>query len=276
MDVKLYQPRHPLLQQYIECIYTLSRRPEEKPVTYISFPSIFAMVCINFKARVELANNNLTVNSCPDNQLESVLICNFDKAGRVRYEGETDEIVIYFKPLGINAFLDKDLRYYLQPPQVYFAPFADYRPRMTEIFSLENGRERILALEDYWLAQLKGFQHPFLHDVIDELSNKNSSSSISGVALKNGISRTTLNKHFDLHLCTMPSRFRKVARFRNAIKRHQKKNSHENLADISYCTEYFDQSHMIKDFKALTTYTPKAFFPKITNLENGQINWIFL
>lgn len=276
MDVKLYQPRNPLLQQYIECIYTLSRRPEENPVTYISFPSIFAMVCLNFKARVELANNNLTVTSCPDNQLESVLICNFDKAGRVRYEGETDEIVIYFKPLGINAFLDKDLRYYLQPPQVYFAPFADYLPRMTEIFSLENGRERILALEDYWLAQLKGFQHPFLHDVIGELSNKNSSSSISKVALKNGISRTTLNKHFDLHLCTMPSRFRKVARFRNAIKRHQKKNPHENLADISYCTEYFDQSHMIKDFKVLTTYTPKAFFPKITNLENGQINWIFL
>lgn len=234
------------------------------------------MVCLNFKARSELKKNDMTVISCPDNPLETVLMCSFDKAGRVRYEGETDEIVIYFKPLGINAFLVKDLRYYLRPPQGYFAPFEDYQSRMIEIFSLANGRERILALEDYWLGKLKGFQHPFLHDVIDEMLNKNSSSSISGMAQKNGISRTTLNKHFDLHLCTMPSRFRKVARFRNAIKRHQKKSSHENLTDISCCTEYFDQSHMIKDFKALTTYTPKTFFPRITNLENGQINWVFL
>lgn len=276
MDIKLYQPRNPLLQQYIECIYTLLRRPEEKSVTYISFPSIFSMVCLNSKTRVELANNNLKITSCPDNPLETLLICNFDKAGRVRYEGESDEIVIYFKPLGINAFLDKELRYYLQAPYVYFAPFEDYKQRMLEIFSLEDAQERIHALEDYWLARLKGFQHPFLHNVIDEMLNNNSSSSISGVALKNNISRTTLNKHFDLHLCTTPSRFRKVARFRNAIKRHQKKSSHENLTDISYCLEYFDQSHMIKDFKALTSYTPKAFFPKITNLEDGQINWVFL
>jgi AraC-like DNA-binding protein len=276
MEIKLYQPRNPLLQQYIECFYTLSRRPEEKPVTYIAFPGIFSMVCLNLKTRVELTENNLTITSCPDNPLETILICDFDKAGRVRYEGATDEIVIYFKPLGINAFLDKDLRYYLQSPHVYFTPFEDYKPRMIEIFSLENGKERILALEDYWLAKLKGFQHPFLHNVIDEMLNKNCSSSISGIALKNGISRTTLNKHFDQHICTKPSRFRKVARFRNAIKRHQKKRSQENLADISHCTEYFDQSHMIKDFKALTNYTPKAFFPKVTNLENGQINWVFL
>ena len=276
MEIKLYQPRNPLLQQYIECFYTLSRRREEEPVTYIAFPSIFSMVCLNFKTRIEMAKNDLKLTSCPDNALGTILINNFDNAGQVHYEGETDEIVIYFKPLGINAFLDKDFRHYLSSSCVYFAPFEDYKPRMTEIFSLERGEERILALEAYWLAKLKGFQHPFLHNVIDEMLNKNSPSSISRIARNNGISRTTLNKHFDLHICTMPSRFRKVARFRNAIKRHQKKSSRENLTDISHCTEYFDQSHMIKDFKALTSYTPKAFFPKITNLGNGPISWVFL
>jgi AraC-like DNA-binding protein len=276
MEVKLYQPRNPLLQRYIECFYTLSRRPDEEPVTYIAFPSIFSMVCLNLKTRIEIAKNNLKITSCTDNALETILMCNFDNAGRVHYEGETDEIVIYFKPMGINAFLDQDLRDHLSSSCVYFAPFEDYKTRMTEIFSLQSGAERILSLEDYWLAKLKDFQHPFLHNVIDEMLNNNSSSSISRIARNNCISRTTLNKHFDLHLCTTPSRFRKVARFRNAIKRHQKKSSRENLADISHSTEYFDQSHMIKDFKALTSYTPKAFFPKITNLENGTINWVFL
>jgi transcriptional regulator GlxA family with amidase domain len=93
---------------------------------------------------------------------------------------------------------------------------------------------------------------------------------------KYGISRTTINKHFDLHLCTTPSQFKKVFRFRNAMRRHRLKISAESLADISCDAEYFDQSHMIKDFKSLTSYAPKTFFSKISALEDGQINWLFL
>ena len=276
MKVKLYKPQNSLLQQYIECFYTLQRDAEDNSVTYRAFPSVFSMVCLNSRENIELSEQNLIFTHCPASKLQTTLICDFKSSGWIRYEGAADEIVIYFKPLGLNAFLEKDFNHYVHSFFVEFSPFDDYRSAMTEIFSIESDEVRIQTLENYWLSKHKGFEHPFLHSITDEIIDRNSSASLAETARKNGISRTTLNKHFDLHLCTTPSQFKKVVRFRNAMKRHRQKISAENLADISYDADYFDQSHMIKDFKSLTKHSPKIFFSKLSTLEDGQINWLFL
>lgn len=276
MKVKLYKPQNALLQQYIECFYTLQRRPEDESVTYFAFPSIFSMVCLNTDVDVEVLEDNLTFKPSLQAKLETRLICNFGRPGRVRYEGAANEIVIYFKPLGLNAFLEKDLKHYLGAHYIKFDPFDDYQAAMIKIFSIDDDRAKIEALEGYWLSKYKGFKHPFLQCAVEEIIKEGGSFSISETALKNKVSRTTLNKHFDLHIGTTPSQFRKIVRFRNAMKRHRQKISAENLTDISYNADYFDQSHMIKDFKALTRYSPKDFFSKLSTLEDGNINWLFL
>lgn len=276
MEIKSYKPQNPALRSHIECFYTLRRTPADKACAYLTFPSVFSMVCLNLNSRTELKENNLKIIYCPETTLETNLICDFDNPVWVSYEGAADEIVIYFKPLGLNAFLEKDLRHYCRNHFAKFSPFADYKARMTEVFSVADDENRIRALEDYWLSKLIGFQHPFLYEIIDEITGADGLSSVSEIARKYGISRTTINKHFDLHLCTTPSQFKKVYRFRNAMRRHRLKISAESLADISCDADYFDQSHMIKDFKSLTSYAPKTFFSKISALEDGQINWLFL
>jgi AraC-like DNA-binding protein len=64
-------------------------------------------------------------------------------------------------------------------------------------------------------------------------------------------------------------------RFRNSIKEKQKKRSFQNLTGLAHAMDFFDQSHMIKDFKSLTGHNPKDFFRKIQSPENSSINWIF-
>lgn len=276
MEIKSYKPQNPILRSCIECFYTLTRTPEDESCTYLTFPSVFSMVCLNANAHIKLNENGLRITHCPEKTLEASLICDFDNAVWVRYEGAADEIVIYFKPLGLNAFLEKDLRHYSRDYFSEFNPFADFKARIAEIFSLAGDENRIRALEDYWLSRFIGFNHPFLGEIIEEITGEDGLSSVSEIARKYDISRTTINKHFDLHLCTTPSQFKKVFRFRNAMRRHQLKISAESLADISCDADYFDQSHMIKDFKSLTNYAPKTFFSKISALEDGQINWLFL
>lgn len=276
MKVKLYEPQNTLLQKYIKCFYILQRRPDDKGITYISFPSIFTMACLNADSKIEMLENNLTITHCPDNKLEMTLTRNFEYSGWIRYKGAADEIVIYFKPLGINAFLEKDLKHYIQSFFVKFNPFVDYQKAMLDFFLIDDQEARIQSLENYWLSKHRGFEHPFLQNVVDEIMNEDEPSSLAEVAQKNGISRMTLNKHFDLHIGTTPSQFRKIVRFRNAMKQYRQKISAENLTDISSAVDYFDQSHMIKDFKALTKHPPKAFFSKLSTIEDGQINWLFL
>lgn len=276
MKVKSFKPQNPLLQRYIECFYTLTRRPREKDEVYITFPNIFPILCLSKRTKIELLENVRTLRYFPSDKIESNLICCFPGSEQIRYQGEIDEICIYFKPLGINAFLDKKLRYYVQTSFAVFSPFADYRLRMAEIFLLENGESRIRAIENYWLSKLIGFSHPFLPQIVSEIMESGCPFSLSETARKLKISRTTLIKHFDLHLCTTPSHFKKITRFRNAMKRHRHKFPQESLTAISHNADYFDQSHMIKDFRSLTAYSPKSFFSRISPLENGRINWIFL
>lgn len=274
MKVKSFKPQNPLLRKHIECFYTLTRETGEKDDVYIAFPNVFSILCLNKQARIELIESVRTLSHCPDNQIESNLICHFPRSEQIRYQGKADEISIIFKPLGINAFLGKELRYYVQDAFAEFDPFVDYRSKMTEIFSIESHKARLRALENYWLSKHVGFEHPFLPQIVGEIMENDCPFSLSEAARKIGISRTTLVKHFDLHLCTTTSHFKKIVRFRSAMKHHR--FSEANLTAISHSADYFDQSHMIKDFKRLTSFAPKPFFSNISSIENGRINWVFL
>jgi AraC-like DNA-binding protein len=277
MEISLYKPKSRLLGQYIECFYTLKRQAEDREVTYFAFPSIYPTIVLNsFANHKNPSLNNYIISHCPNNRLATSLVCQFEKYGWIKYQGLADEIVIYFKPLGINAFLEKNLRHYVQSFLVDFKPFDDYQSMMIDLFTFDNDIDRIQSLEAYWLSKHKGFQHPFLQNVVEEIMSDEGTSSISKIARKNKVSRTTLIKQFDIHLCTTPSLFKKVVRFRNAMKRYRQKAEDDYLVDISQDVEYFDQSHMIKDFKSLTNYSPKTFFAKISTSEDGYINWLFL
>ena len=277
MEVKLYKPQSSLLQKYIECFYTLKRQPEEEKIIYASFPSIFRMVCLNYKSAVKVtANDSVFIRHDPTSTIQTRLIHKFEYSGQVKYEGEADEIVIYFKPLGLNSFLEHDLGRYNDAYFVEFNPYQDFKSKAAEIFSVEDENERIQMLEDYWISKYVGFRHPFLARAVERILDEDDLSSISEIASEHDVSRPTLIKHFLLHIGTTPAKFRKIARFRNAMKHHRLKMREENFSDISSDAAYFDQSHMIKDFKSLTRLSPKKFFSQITQLENGQINWLFL
>jgi AraC-like DNA-binding protein len=277
MEIKLFKPRNLRLQQYIECFYTLTRTEEDEPFSYLTFPNNFTIHTIDSNSATIIEKNNITATAnVPLNGLDSFLAPHANQPLLNSYErGKSNEITIYFKPLGINAFLENPLSFYYQS-QNFFTPFSDYQTRMIEILVATDDDVKIGKLENYWLSKLKTFEHPFLYKFIAELADEDNSLSILELAKQSKISRTTLNKQFNLHICKTPSEFRKVNRFRNALKHFRLEYDKKNLTSLTYQAKYFDQSHMIKDFNALTNYSPKTFFAKLSSLRNGQINWLFI
>lgn len=277
MEIKLFKPESTLLQPYIECFYTLTRTPDEPPVAYLGFPTYYTFVVLYDQAKISIQAESGAISHALGAKPESFLIMDFEKPGMWSYQGATSEISVYFKPLGLNAFLPKALATYKTATISLFSPFPDYQKKCIEIFSLSGAEEKIQALEAYLVASYRGFQHPFLHKVVADLMNAEATTnSISTIAVQQGITRATLNKHFHMHLGTSPAQFRKIIRFRRAMQEFRANVTPENLVDISYLVAYFDQSHMVKDFRALTGYTPKTFFSKLSQMENGQINWLFV
>ena len=79
-----------------------------------------------------------------------------------------------------------------------------------------------------------------------------------------------------MHLCKSPSDFKKIHRFREALKSKKDKKNSPTLTALSYDMLFYDQSHLIKDFKSLTGLPPKNFFKNLTSHDDGKINWLFL
>lgn len=277
MKIKVYSPSNPLLKKYIESIYILTHTSEETSTKYITFPTIFTIVSISEKSKSINKGNKLIIQHCDDNEVETNLVSDFNKPVYVQYEGKINEITIYFKPLAINSFLEHELNYYNSSHFSEFSPFKDYKKVMIEILSLQNDTEKIEAVESYWLSKLRGFKHHFLETVLSEMMcEKNDAVTVTELCKKNAISRTTLNKHFSRHICKTPSQFKKILRFRNAVNKYSSDKAGNNLTDIAYSVDYFDQSHMAREFRSVTGFSPKVFFEKTTALEKKQIHWLFL
>ncbi len=277
MKIKIHKPKNKILQNYIECFYTLQRTDKEEDVTYLGFPSNTVFVTLCQDAAVNTTGNNITIENSPNRKVISILIIDNQNQGTTTYKGKTNEISIYFKPLGINAFLEKPFSSYSTETISEFNPFEDYEKAMHEVFKIEDDTQKIKFIENYLLTKIKEFKHPFLHQAIDSIIGPHAQKlTITEIAKKNAVSRTTFNKEFLLHIGTTPSQFIKIERFRNALKMFAQNATKEQLIDIAYLADYFDQSHMAKDFKALTGHAPKMFFSKLAKTENSQLNWIFL
>ena len=147
---------------------------------------------------------------------------------------------------------------------------------MGEIISIKTPEEKIKKLEDYLLSKHTGFKHPFLHAVMEDMLEADPCYTVKEIAAKYKISRKTLYKHFEMHIGKNPTEMRKLIRFRHAIKEQVNINQKHNFCDLSYKLEFFDASHLSKDFRAITGHTPRVFFKKVSPLNEGAINWLFM
>ncbi len=95
-------------------------------------------------------------------------------------------------------------------------------------------------------------------NTVDSLLFTNGSASINSI-LKDDLSkRRQLERNFKKQIGVSPKQLGKVIRLQTALKMILNQKS-ENLTNIAYENEYFDQAHFIKDFREFTGINPKEF-----------------
>jgi len=275
MKLEFYKPKNELLHPYMEGYYFLSKEENEPTVEYLTFPNNFSIISVYKDTEIEFSENKAIISGKKNDEFSSDLICHYKKPIHVVCKGILNEVTFYFKPLGLNAFLNKPLCNFTSTFFSNFIPFEDYTIEMMSILEENDIETKRNLIEEYWLSKLIDFRHPFLHKVIDDLMNVSNDYSVAELANKYKTSRQNLSKHFETHLCKTPSDFKKIQRFREALKSKIGNNADDNLTALSNDLLFYDQSHLIKDFKSLTGLTPKVFFKNISSHENGKINWLF-
>jgi len=91
---------------------------------------------------------------------------------------------------------------------------------------------------------------------VDAIIRSGGRATIDRVAAAAGVSRQHLARAFAYHVGVSPKTFARVMRFRRALKLA----GGHNWADLAAELGYFDQSHLIADFREFAGTTPVPFF----------------
>ncbi|WP_196887421.1 helix-turn-helix domain-containing protein [Aureivirga sp. CE67] len=137
---------------------------------------------------------------------------------------------------------------------------------------LKNKTEKgeIIKIFEQFLIEVFEKNHQVKNDkwdeIIDDLYYNFNKHSIKDFAEKYSLSLRQFERNFKKQFGLTAKEFQKIARFQYVTKQILFSKKSDYLFTI-LDNGYFDQSHFIKEFKTLTTKTPKEYF-KDTNFEN--------
>ncbi|MFD2918226.1 DUF6597 domain-containing transcriptional factor [Terrimonas rubra] len=129
-----------------------------------------------------------------------------------------------------------------------------------QIITATGNEERIKILEAFFLDR---FRHKptidsIVTNTIDALLAAKGSTSINTLLENNLAKRRQLERKFYKQVGLSPKQLGKIIRLQAALKLLLSRQN-ESLTHVAYESEYFDQAHFIKDFKAFTGINPKDF-----------------
>jgi len=171
----------------------------------------------------------------------------------------TTLFVIIFNPGMASALINTPINEFFET----FIPFDEFfnRPQISclnKIFSKKNEYELMVEkIERFLLVELLcAHTDGIIKEAIREIIDSQGSIPIKKLLGQLQISRDSFEKKFRKQVGTSPKQFSNIVRFRNLFENDHKKTT---LTAIGLNAGYYDQSHFIKDFKAITGKKPSSF-----------------
>src|SRR5215510_7848456 len=132
---------------------------------------------------------------------------------------------------------------------------------LESLFAAENHPERIALLQNALVNRLESceeFSSIRIVRAAVKLAQQAGMRRVGDLAKRIGVSDRHLNRVFQNAVGISPKQFVRILRFQQVVK-VARQNAALNWAEIAADTEYYDQSHLIGEFKRLTGMTPAAF-----------------
>ncbi|WP_343658443.1 AraC family transcriptional regulator [Chryseobacterium sp.] len=264
MEVTFYQPTHPVLKEYIEGYYFVEKDDSHQPIRYLTFPDNYFIVSACQDVSIAQSKGRVEIMRSPSENMVIDFVSRCSVPTEIFYQQSVNEVTVYFKPLGIYHFFNADKNQDLQQ-EIHIADFKDI---MNGILKESDRKTQIEILENYWLSKFRKKDMILAYAILDDFENE---LSIEEIAVKNKITRQYVNKISQRYLAKPASEFKKIQRFRNVLISNKKTR---NLTELSYENLFYDQSHLIKDFKELTRISPGKFFDHVDTEKNNI--WLFI
>ena len=188
--------------------------------------------------------------------------------------GFVNTFAIRFYPYGFANFVTmpiKDLANKETPIELLFGAYTA-KELEQKIIHAADTKQRIEIIENFLLEKLndKITIDNIVKQTVEALLSSNGTESITTILKEDLSKRRQLERNFKKQIGISPKQLGKVIRLQTALKMLLNKKK-DNLTNIAYESEYFDQAHFIKDFKEFTGINPKEFLAN----ENMALSTLF-
>jgi AraC-like DNA-binding protein len=129
--------------------------------------------------------------------------------------------------------------------------------------------ERAAIFESFFLAELAARDNtdPIAAYATETIVEGRGLHSISSVSARVGVSDRRLERRFKRAVGVSPKTFSRIVRFQAVVNAVQLSET-QNLLDTALSFGYYDQSHLIRDFREFSGDSPAAYFERTHQLSD--------
>lgn len=250
-DYSIIQPS-PILAPYVKHYWLLK--------TFGAQPTQVGTVPTGMMSLIFHRGNQLL--SVSENKFHPrVFLCGQEKAfANLQYTGQIDMLSVVFQPAGARVFFNLPLQK-LYNIRVTASDMEDKELLKLEktLTHTEDNRLCIALIEQFLTRRLTHLEEHNIKRIDTTIRLINSGQTdIRQLSDAACLSTKQFNRVFSEHIGCNPKEFARIIRFQRALHTIETKPQ-TPLTTLAYQCGYFDQSHMIKDFKALSGLTPSEY-----------------
>ena len=132
-----------------------------------------------------------------------------------------------------------------------------------KLYESETFEDKVLVIEKFLMNQLRKSTKEYeINRIINSVTLINKAKGIIDIETLSAsacLSRKQYERTFAEYIGSSPKQFLRTIRFQNSLHEKQR-NKNINLTELAYNCGYYDQSHMINDYKLLSGKTPGQYF----------------
>lgn len=175
--------------------------------------------------------------------------------------GVVGAIMVGFKPWGIQAFLDFELKHISNANSdmdLHFGKEAVFVEEM--LHEAGDMAERIRIVEAFLAGKLRrpAVDQAVVHAVGLIVQSKGA-KPIEWLAKECYMGRRNFLRRFEASVGINPKMFSRIVRFQQVFAAMDAQQGKADWGQIAFSTGYFDQAHFINDFKEFSGMTPAQF-----------------
>jgi AraC-like DNA-binding protein len=177
---------------------------------------------------------------------------------------------IRFQPSGMAPFISTPMQLLTDARVPVEDLFDDIDQLIEGIMESSDDAQRIAACNRFLIRSLvPDREHPCVRPTLEKIMQTRGQISVESLATRLGTSRRSLEMAFQREVGASPKMYCRITRFRQVFDALSKNGPSVNWIQIALDSGFFDQPHMIRDFRQFAGAPPTSFLPDQTSFAHS-------